>query len=321
MVAWWLKKHGNLRPNWLPIQAMRRIAPSCALVVFSGSVMMSQSWEMFRKKCSPENWIMMTKREHIQRTEEYLSLLADRRIGSFEQDPYQQSHSSRTTPFPNDKAVNTNTNPHENLSSFVRLTHLRPNWLRKQDEAISELCAGTIIKALLSKVLPQSLSIEYINYKPGAAEAILQFSSVYNAETAAQILNKRAESLNMDTTTHSVLHSFIGHGSSVSVDEKGGHQSNLIVPDAKNTKRKRKRKRKAPKSDIPVLESNSQATNLGPVRAEILNRAQAKRYWETAPSKKLTEGTNMGHTSSSVWRGTKKKFAETGMIPLEYGEG
>lgn len=61
-VAWWLKKHGELRRKWLPIQAIKTIAPSCAFVVLSGAnAKLGSSWERWAGKRLPNNWITMTK--------------------------------------------------------------------------------------------------------------------------------------------------------------------------------------------------------------------------------------------------------------------
>jgi len=75
-VAHWLKEHGQLRSKWLPIQAVHMLWNSCAFVVLSGSVMHEDVWIKWRASQKPDNWKIMTKVDHTQRTAEYVALLA-----------------------------------------------------------------------------------------------------------------------------------------------------------------------------------------------------------------------------------------------------
>ncbi|KAF1943141.1 hypothetical protein EJ02DRAFT_502357 [Clathrospora elynae] len=74
-VAYWLKEHGQLRPKWLPIQAVHMLWNSCAFVVLSGSVMHQDVWQKWRDVAKPEDWKIMTKVEHTKRTAKYVALL------------------------------------------------------------------------------------------------------------------------------------------------------------------------------------------------------------------------------------------------------
>lgn len=74
-VAYWLAEHGELRPKWLPIQAVHTLWNSCAFVVLSGSVMHDDVWQKWREADKPGNWKIMTKVEHTKRTAEYVALL------------------------------------------------------------------------------------------------------------------------------------------------------------------------------------------------------------------------------------------------------
>jgi hypothetical protein len=74
-VAQWLTEHGQLRPKWLPIQAVHALWNSCAFVVLSGNVMHDGTWQKWRDAGKPEDWKIMTKVEHTKRTAEYLALL------------------------------------------------------------------------------------------------------------------------------------------------------------------------------------------------------------------------------------------------------
>jgi hypothetical protein len=74
-VAHWLIEHGELRPKWLPVQAVHMLWNSCAFVVLSGSVMHEDVWNKWREAEKPENWKIMTKVEHTKRTAEYVALL------------------------------------------------------------------------------------------------------------------------------------------------------------------------------------------------------------------------------------------------------
>ncbi|CAO2651245.1 Nn.00g095420.m01.CDS01 [Neocucurbitaria sp. VM-36] len=74
-VAYWLQEYGQLRPKWLPIQAVHMLWNSCAFVVLSGSVMHDDTWAKWRAAEKPENWKIMSKVDHTMRTAEYIALL------------------------------------------------------------------------------------------------------------------------------------------------------------------------------------------------------------------------------------------------------
>ncbi|CAI6255534.1 unnamed protein product [Periconia digitata] len=76
-VAHWLKEHGELKPKWLPVQAVHTLYNSCAFVVISGNVLHEKIWKKWRDRGKPEDWKIMTKVEHTKRTEEYLELLKE----------------------------------------------------------------------------------------------------------------------------------------------------------------------------------------------------------------------------------------------------
>ncbi|KAF1851736.1 uncharacterized protein K460DRAFT_362481 [Cucurbitaria berberidis CBS 394.84] len=79
-VAHWLQAHGQLRPKWLPLQAVHMLWNSCAFVVLSGSVIHDDIWSKWRAAEKPENWKIMTKVEHSKRTAEYVALLEKQNI-------------------------------------------------------------------------------------------------------------------------------------------------------------------------------------------------------------------------------------------------
>jgi hypothetical protein len=74
-VAYWLAEHGQLRPKWLPIQAVHTLWNSCAFVVLSGNVTPHDSWQKWRAAEKPQDWKILTKVEHTKRTAEYIALL------------------------------------------------------------------------------------------------------------------------------------------------------------------------------------------------------------------------------------------------------
>lgn len=74
-VAQWLTEHGQLKPKWLPVQAVHTLWNSCAFVVLSGNVMHGGTWNKWREAGKPDDWKIMTKVEHTRRTAEYLALL------------------------------------------------------------------------------------------------------------------------------------------------------------------------------------------------------------------------------------------------------
>lgn len=74
-VAQWLTEHGQLKPKWLPVQAVHALWNSCAFVVLSGNVMHEGMWNKWREAGKPDDWKIMTKVEHTKRTVEYLALL------------------------------------------------------------------------------------------------------------------------------------------------------------------------------------------------------------------------------------------------------
>lgn len=75
-VAHWLKEYGQLRPKWLPVQAVHMLYNSCAFVVLSGNIMHEDGWSNWRATNKPNDWKIMTKVEHTKRTAEYVALLA-----------------------------------------------------------------------------------------------------------------------------------------------------------------------------------------------------------------------------------------------------
>jgi hypothetical protein len=77
-VAYWLKEHGQLKPKWLPVQAVHMLYNSCAFVVLSGNVMHEDAWSKWRATEKPADWKIMTKVEHTKRTAEYVALLEKR---------------------------------------------------------------------------------------------------------------------------------------------------------------------------------------------------------------------------------------------------
>lgn len=74
-VAQRLTEHGQLKPKWLPVQAVHTLWNSCAFVVLSGNVMHEGTWNKWREADKPDDWKIMTKVEHTKRTAEYLALL------------------------------------------------------------------------------------------------------------------------------------------------------------------------------------------------------------------------------------------------------
>jgi hypothetical protein len=74
-VAYWLAAHGDLKPKWLPIQAVHMLWNSCAFVVLSGNVTHADAWQKWRDAAKPQDWKIMTKVEHTRRTAEYVHLL------------------------------------------------------------------------------------------------------------------------------------------------------------------------------------------------------------------------------------------------------
>ena len=74
-IAYWLEEHGQLRPKWLPLQAVHMLWNSCAFVVLSRSVMHDDIWQKWRAAEKPKDWKIMTKVEHTKRTTEYVALL------------------------------------------------------------------------------------------------------------------------------------------------------------------------------------------------------------------------------------------------------
>ncbi|KAJ4297502.1 hypothetical protein N0V90_005394 [Kalmusia sp. IMI 367209] len=74
-VAHWLTEHGQLKPKWLPVQAVHTLYNSCAFVVLTGNVTHEDPWNKWRAAEKPENWKVMTKVEHTKRTEEYAALV------------------------------------------------------------------------------------------------------------------------------------------------------------------------------------------------------------------------------------------------------
>lgn len=75
-VAHWLKKHGQLKAKWLPVQAVYTLYNSCAFVVLSGNVMHEDQWKKWRANERPKDWRVMTKVDNLKRTEEYIALKA-----------------------------------------------------------------------------------------------------------------------------------------------------------------------------------------------------------------------------------------------------
>jgi hypothetical protein len=74
-VAHWLAEHGELKPKWLPIQAVHMLWNGCAFIVLSGNVMHADAWQNWRDAAKPDDWKVMTKVEHTRRTAEYVKLL------------------------------------------------------------------------------------------------------------------------------------------------------------------------------------------------------------------------------------------------------
>jgi hypothetical protein len=74
-VAHWLQEHGQIKPKWLPIQAIETLYNSCGFVVLSGVVLHENAWKKWRSMEKPVDWKIMTKVEHTKRTNEYLDLL------------------------------------------------------------------------------------------------------------------------------------------------------------------------------------------------------------------------------------------------------
>lgn len=70
-----MAEHGQLKPKWLPIQAVHTLWNSCAFIVLSGNVMHEGTWNKWREAAKPDDWKIMTKVEHTKRTAEYLALL------------------------------------------------------------------------------------------------------------------------------------------------------------------------------------------------------------------------------------------------------
>ncbi len=91
-VAHWLDSHGQLKPKWLPIQAVHMLWNSCAFVVLSGNVMHADIWQKWRLVEKPDNWKVMTKVEHTRRTAEYVALLVKQNPGGMRRDRTHDSN-------------------------------------------------------------------------------------------------------------------------------------------------------------------------------------------------------------------------------------
>lgn len=102
-VAQWLAEHGQLKPKWLPIQAVHTLWNGCAFVVLSGNVMHEGTWNKWRAAGKPDDWKIMTKVEHTKRTAEYLALLKKenpRGMRKVAQDPSRQPAIARPAALP-----------------------------------------------------------------------------------------------------------------------------------------------------------------------------------------------------------------------------
>jgi len=102
-MAQWLTEYGQLKPKWLPVQAVHTLWNSCAFVVLSGNVMHEGTWNKWREAGKPGDWKIMTKVEHTKRTAEYLALLEKenpRGMRRITQDTSQQPPVARPAALP-----------------------------------------------------------------------------------------------------------------------------------------------------------------------------------------------------------------------------
>lgn len=95
-VAQWLKKHGQMKEKWFPIQAVHTLFNSCAFVVLSGKVVHEEVWRKWRELDRPECWKIMTKVEHTKRTNEYLGLLK-KEIPGFKTKEVEQKRAEKSS--------------------------------------------------------------------------------------------------------------------------------------------------------------------------------------------------------------------------------
>lgn len=281
-VAWWLKKHGELRRKWLPIQAIKTIAPSCAFVVLSGAnAKLGSSWERWAGKRLPQNWITMTKAEHNRRTKEYLLVLDNKESGSLAQSVVRRPRNTARKDiglFPSlVEDISTNAFPaHEHPPNTAKQTTNKSSWasgfssssssdgpISPQDrhKSLVQLAnlpsdsSETAIKAFVIGISRRPSTVQSIYYKPGDTTAIIHFTDVEDAELAAQALSGRGfKNASVNSKVEARLmtsFSHVDHAGLVDQSkdgDKGPLEAVMAISNARGgTTKKRRRKRKRPK--------------------------------------------------------------------------
>ncbi|OCL11868.1 hypothetical protein AOQ84DRAFT_173046 [Glonium stellatum] len=282
VVAWWLKKYGKLRSKWLPIQAIKTIAPSCAFVVLSGcNAKLSSSWDRWAAKKLPNNWITMTKAEHDRRTKEYLSILNTEGSGSPVQSVFWRQNNrakenNGLVPFL-DEIIFADAFPtHEHTPIMARRTTDRFSRasaslhsassdnltnLQERHKPLIQLVnlpldsSENEIKTFVIGISRRTSNVEKVYYNPGDTTAIIRFTSVEDAEFATRTLGERfLKSTSISSQVEARLMtsvSRIDHAGLIDRnrdDDKNPSETTLATPNAASSiAKKPRRRRKKPK--------------------------------------------------------------------------